>query len=283
MGYTPPDSIDIGSAAINRVSSTSATNTKVEYANPANFSGKIKSIELWAETNLSNCEVATFFVVSGNNLSTRDTHTIGSVTAGSKQTFEVDLDVEAGDYIGIYYTAGTLERDISGAGNWYQSGDNIPCTNVSFSFGTDTTMSIYGTGDTGLGYLTIGEAFSIVDSLVKNVIKALSEAFSIVDSWVARISFSEAFSVADSLVKSATKQLTETLLVVDSKVTKIVRYFLETLSVVDSFRRFFYNLYSKISKSIATYTKKDKGTSTYTKTDKSIATYTKKDKEKGEE
>lgn len=140
-----PD-IDIGMPAIDR-GSTASTYTWVNIGNPANESGTITGIAIWASTPLTNCEVATFFVVSGNNLSTRDVHFIGDVAAGSKQTFVVDLDVEVGDYIGSYHTAGAIERDSSGfAGCWMKTGDNIPCENLEFSFREDEATSLCGTG-----------------------------------------------------------------------------------------------------------------------------------------
>ena len=140
--------IDIGMPAINR-GSTASTYTWVNIGNPANESGTITSIEMWAQSTLSNCEVATFYIVSGNNLSTRDTEFIGSVTGGSKQAFEISLDVQVGDYIGAYYTAGALERDSSGfAGCWMKTGDNIPCSNLLFTLRDGEAISLYGTGTT---------------------------------------------------------------------------------------------------------------------------------------
>jgi len=143
--------IDIGMPAINR-GSTASNYTWVNMGNPANASGTITSIEIWAQTALTNCEVATFYVVSGDNLSTRDTEFIGDVTPpGSKLTFVVDLDVEAGDYIGAYYTAGTIERDSSGMpGCWMKTGDNIPCSNLLFTNRDDEAISLYGTGITAV-------------------------------------------------------------------------------------------------------------------------------------
>ncbi len=256
MGYTPPLGIDMGSPAIVGAADYPAGYTIICKANPANRSGKITTIEIYVSNNLSNVEVGTFFVVSGDNLSTRDTQTIGTVTSGAKRTFTVDLDVEVGDYIGFHYTAGDgLYYDATGGnGSWYRSGDHIPCTNQVFSVGAATTrkFSIYGIGYIGVGELTIGESFSAtdslvknatkqlaeaihaVDTLVKNVIKQLSEAFSAVDSWVARISFNEAFSTADSVVKNGTEQLAEAFSFVDSKVTKISKAVSEAIGIADS-------------------------------------------------
>lgn len=137
--------IDIGSAATDRASALAAY-TLVDKNNPANVSGIITSVEIWADTTLTDCEVATFYVVSGNYLSTRDYEYIGSVTAGAKRTFSINLDVEAGDYIGIYYSGGALYGDNLGDGRWYSSADRIPCENTLFSSLVGKAQSLYGTG-----------------------------------------------------------------------------------------------------------------------------------------
>ena len=142
--------IDIGSPAIDRNTNLASGWTAINVFNPANASGTVTSVEIWASgVALSGCEVATFYVVSGNNLSTRDTEYIGDVPYGSKQTFEVDIDVQEGDYLGIYFSGGAVERNTSGyAGIWYINGDQIPCTDVTFSVMDGDTLSLYGTGTT---------------------------------------------------------------------------------------------------------------------------------------
>jgi len=144
--------IDIGLAASDRGTYLSTINfTCVEKSNPANASGKITSVEIFAQTtyDLTDCVVATFYIVSGDNLSTRDYEAIGTVTAGSKQTFPVDLDVEEGDHIGLYASGGRIECDSSGlVGVWGKSGDYIPCADILFSFLSGYGISLYGTGET---------------------------------------------------------------------------------------------------------------------------------------
>lgn len=138
--------IDIGAGATDRGSSLGVY-TFIAKDNPADGSGIITSVEIWANTDLSDCEVATFYEVSPSHYSTRDTEAIGSVTAGSKQTFPVSLEVQEGDLIGIYYTAGTIEIDTSDCvGIWYQTGDKIPCENQIFSSMNGWGISLYGTG-----------------------------------------------------------------------------------------------------------------------------------------
>lgn len=137
------DSVEVGSPAINRNDYQNAGYTAINKEHPATADGQMKTIEIWAKEDLSSCKVASFYVVSGNNLSTRDYEDIGAVTAGSKQIFSVSIDVEIGDYIGLYAVA-QIEKSTSGyAGMWYVAGDKIPCTNQAFSAVGNWTMSLY--------------------------------------------------------------------------------------------------------------------------------------------
>lgn len=142
--------IDIGSPATARPTNITSGYTYINKENPANDTGRINVIEIYCIVALVNCEVATFYIVSGDYLSTRDTHTIGAVTAGSKQTFSgLDIDVEIDDYIGIHYTGGNIRRDDTGyLGILKKFGDYIPCTNELFFLDEGDTLSLYGTGIT---------------------------------------------------------------------------------------------------------------------------------------
>jgi len=142
---------NVGTPAIDRESYLTGR-TAVNKNNPASYSGRITCVHIYANTDLTDCEVATFYVVSGDNLSTRDTEYIGAVTAGSKQTFPVNLTVQTGDYIGIWFTGGNLDRTYDAPGSWYKAGDFIPCTDVLFSKGDKGIVSLYGTGTTEVGW-----------------------------------------------------------------------------------------------------------------------------------
>ena len=158
--------IDIGAGAVNRAGGASAA-TRVAAANPANATGVLDTWQLWFAIDASDVEVATFYVVSGNNLSTRDSETIGAVSSGSLQTFTgLDTGVETGDYAGVYFSAGSLERDTSsGSGNWYQYYDLIPCTNAAFSWSSTLDISVYATGtESGPTARTSAETGAGVDS-----------------------------------------------------------------------------------------------------------------------
>jgi len=144
--------IDIGNAAIDRSSSYGGNYTMVEMANPANASGVITSIEVWANTPITNFRVATFSA-SGNVLTARDTVNIGSVTSGSKQTFSgLSLAVNEGDYLGAYWASSEnkLEADLSGQPNgvWYHLDNQTACSELTFAVDSGYGMSLYGTGIT---------------------------------------------------------------------------------------------------------------------------------------
>jgi hypothetical protein len=140
--------IDIGGGATNRASTISVAGyTAIDLANPANASGVITSVELWFNTNGSGVKIGTFYNTTGNNYRCRDVETIGDVTAGSKQTFEVSLDVESGDFIGIYGTGGNIEADRSGgSGNFYKAGDQTDGGEALYELDAGYVMSLYGTG-----------------------------------------------------------------------------------------------------------------------------------------
>lgn len=146
--------ITIGSPAINRPSSQDVhTLTQIDKGGPASGTGKITQIQTWVNTAFVDLQVATFFVVSGNNLSTRSIQALGAQGTGLK-TLTVDLDVVAGDYIGLYDggPAGTghVEFDMPGGSTarWFKTGDQIPCTNAAFTSIADSIFSLYGTGKT---------------------------------------------------------------------------------------------------------------------------------------
>jgi len=147
LASSPPVPIYIGNEAISRLYNGATSYTLIEKINPANETGKITSVEIWARSNLTGCKVGIFYLVSGNLYSTRDWVNIGLVTAGSKQSFPTDLNVEIGDFIGIYYSPGNIAYSIGISGNsCYKSGDHIPCTNFEFSTNGSYIMSLYGIG-----------------------------------------------------------------------------------------------------------------------------------------
>jgi len=142
--------IDIGMPAINRGATGESLHTYINAAEIANASGKITTVEIYSWGNLINVEVATFYRPDPggfpNNFSTRDSVLIGAVEDDAIRTFDVDLDVEAGDFIGMY-CQGYMEKDSSGFnGVWDFNGDAISCTNQAFTFLDGDAISLHGMG-----------------------------------------------------------------------------------------------------------------------------------------
>ncbi|MBA7557167.1 hypothetical protein ES705_49905 [subsurface metagenome] len=159
--YSGTEIIDIGDAAIDRNSYVGVTGTKVNRNNPANADGKITSIEIYAVEQMPDAKVATFYLVSQESgtifyLSTRDYVTLGTVAAGSKQTFtrdaynnDISMTVHEGDYIGICGGGGQIEKstELTGLKFLTWTGNQIPCTNQQFNISGDFgNISLYGKG-----------------------------------------------------------------------------------------------------------------------------------------
>ena len=142
--------IDIGAEATDRATTFIYQRTIIGKDNPANASGTLKTIYIWANTQLSHCVVGTFYTTNGNDLKCRDSEAIGTVTAGSLQTFTgKSITVVTGDYIGMYYTAGRVESDASGfAGLWYIYGDyTTPDDETTYTFADGDAISLKGTDE----------------------------------------------------------------------------------------------------------------------------------------
>ena len=145
------DPITVGATASDRGDKLSAGFTILNSAYPANDTGKITSVEIWiaAESNnMTNCKVGSFFSTGGEDFNMRDEYAIGNVTKGSKQTFPVSFNIEAGDVIGIYGEGGDIERDTTGGdGIHIKNGDHFG-SNETYTPLADDVVSLYGTGET---------------------------------------------------------------------------------------------------------------------------------------
>lgn len=166
---TGKGTIDIGPGAVVQ-SYDSLTSTYVDKNNPANASGIIDTFQVYpAYADMTGIQCATCYVVSGDNLSTTDyDDTIGTAAPGGTRTFTgLSIDVTIGDYLGIYFVSGYICRTATGFGDgyWYQSGDNIPCTNTGFVAGTTRKFSIYGTGtETAAGGVSAAYYYNLFGS-----------------------------------------------------------------------------------------------------------------------
>lgn len=150
--------IDVGAAAEDRTSNQDLNDyTFISKDNPANATGTIDYISIYLyDVGVSDLDVASFEEVSTDYFTTRGNVTVEVISTGLSE-FNAPgdftaFDINAGDYIGAVASAADtdVEWDPSGyAGVWYKASDEIPCTNVEFSFLAGDTMSLYCTGTEG--------------------------------------------------------------------------------------------------------------------------------------
>ena len=145
-------SIDVGLAAIVRNISAVAGYTHIVEDNPANESGTIKRIDIYAKWQFTGLKIGIFYSTGADQFSTRSyiTITTGVVTAGF-HSYPVNLSIQTGDRIGFFASSGASGTIYAGTstttGRWVVVGDNIPCTGVNFQHVIDDPcglMSLYG-------------------------------------------------------------------------------------------------------------------------------------------
>ncbi len=143
--------IDVGADPIDRTTAAGSGFTRISKDNPANASGTLHTVKVWAEEqDIIGLIVGTFYLTNGNTLKCRDSELVGDVVAGAERTFTgLSINVQEGDYIGCYFTEGFIEYDTSGfAGVWYISGEYIdPGDEETYGFLDGDAFSLYGYGD----------------------------------------------------------------------------------------------------------------------------------------
>lgn len=147
MSYS---TIDIGNSASSRSGyANTADRTILDYANTANATGILTSFEVYfyTGTSVTGVKLGTFSG-SGTSWTKRDYESIGSVTAGSKQTFTgKNCDVQTNDVIGMYFTTGKIYRDSSGGtGAGYCDSDMFDSSSHTYTALSGYAYSFYGTG-----------------------------------------------------------------------------------------------------------------------------------------
>jgi len=155
--------IAIGEEAKDRAGQFYPGHTVINKGNPANASGTITSVEIWASAlALTGCKVAIFYTTNGNTLKCRSVATIGDVPAGSKQTFSgLSLAVVAGDYIGMHYDTGRMEVDFLGYGGKWDIFNEDHCVvddEATYTLYSGDAVSLHGIGTEGGGQTHYGAA-----------------------------------------------------------------------------------------------------------------------------
>ena len=159
--------IDVGSAASDRDGNKVGNYTWIDLNNAANSTGKITDVAIYAQIAFASAKVATFYAIDATHYTARDTSAnLGAVGTGLTN-WEVDLDVTAGDFIGIYFTDGEDAIDMVSSGHdglAFLAGDQTACDNAEFDVATFSTgaISLYATGET-----TPTDLFSTYDQRIK--------------------------------------------------------------------------------------------------------------------
>jgi len=149
--------IAIGAPAVEGDTQFTQAWTWLNKEGPANASGIIDTVKIYATTgaegDLVGCFVGIFYVVSGDTLKCRSAVEIGAVEGGAERTFPgLSLAVEAGDFIGLYFSDGSIRyRNSAGAGLWHSNAEVNHCVvDDQFEYtplvGT-YQLSINGTGE----------------------------------------------------------------------------------------------------------------------------------------
>jgi hypothetical protein len=145
--------IDIGPGAIDRDYCFGDFNgyTLISLDNPSNGSGVITSIEICCENDLTGVKIGTFYEIEYGTYTNRAYSFIGTVTAGSKQIFQVSIPIEVGDFLGIYFDNGCIDFDYSGAmGTFYSEGNYIGGGEHNYEGWSSAVISIYGERTEGI-------------------------------------------------------------------------------------------------------------------------------------
>ena len=141
--------IDVGADPIDRAGARALTYTLIDYNNLANDTGILDEFQIHLAVTGANVKVGTFYGADPY-FTSRDYETIGSVSAGSTQTFSgLSINVTTGDCVGIYGTSGTIDTVTFGQGGvFYDTGDNFGAGSQEYDeFGGDA-ISLYATGAT---------------------------------------------------------------------------------------------------------------------------------------
>ncbi len=121
---------------------------EIDLANPASMLVKITSVTISSHYSISGLIVGSFYK-SGEQYVCRDSHAIGDVPPDTIQICSVSFVAEKGDFIGIYWTEGSVNKGSSGgeniftaAGNHISPGDSAEYTQD----GTNARLCLGGNG-----------------------------------------------------------------------------------------------------------------------------------------
>ena len=150
--------IDVGAACSDRSADTDGPRTLIQQDNPANLTGTIDQVKVWATINMTDTEFASFIDEGSANFSTNG-DTNGSnitVTAGACRTFTAGVHFTAfaisqNELLGAWWALGNIERGAGGGGYNRLGTDEIPASSVNFPLFAGGIVSMLGSGEEAVG------------------------------------------------------------------------------------------------------------------------------------
>ena len=159
--------LDVGPGANDLPGVSTGGVTLIDAGNPANLTGRLTSVEFWTNITITDMQVGTFFNTGGNDYKCRDSQAVGVLVNGAKRTEAVDLEIEAGDLLGIYFTVGQIDADGgAGAGRWNLAGDHITPGDVeTYALAANSKDAIEGFGEVQVPVITATNIVSAEQSI----------------------------------------------------------------------------------------------------------------------
>ena len=141
--------LDVGHVADSGTTTFYGGFTVIDLTNPVNLSGKINLVDIRVTSNNNRNVIVGIFRGSGTSYACVDYESLGDLTTGLYEDIVVDLDAQAGDFIGAIMPDFTSIRGgtTGGSGMMYKNGDQTATGEQTYILDADNWMALYGTGD----------------------------------------------------------------------------------------------------------------------------------------
>ena len=119
------NAIWIGADVKDRPDTTNPGSTVITLVSPSTGAGNLYQVKLYAYNAMYDVKVGTFSR-SGAVFTSRDSYTIGYISSGGLKTYSgLTIEVQSGDYIGIYWSAGYLDATWTSNDSYLKGGDQF--------------------------------------------------------------------------------------------------------------------------------------------------------------
>jgi hypothetical protein len=154
-----PESIDAGSAAIDRTS-YQQNGTMLGIFNPTEANGNMDTFQIFCPIAFTSAKVGMFYLVSGSNYAPRDSESVSNGTGSPRTITGLTVSATLGDYPGVYCT-GYIDRDAVNGGNTGEksglyAGDATDGEHT-YTVTDKRNISIYATGTESIKTQAVGD------------------------------------------------------------------------------------------------------------------------------